>query len=151
VDLEPGYVYIMSSEKGTSKSAASSAWYVPVVIFGGKIMKLSDQTLSDIDFKQCCEILIVLIDEQGIDPAKIEWGAVEVTVARPLEYGTPRKVQFQYLPLNASLLDLEGWTGVSPVGSNTEEEDTHQSASREYATNEDGVGGHGQKFKHGHT
>jgi hypothetical protein len=59
VDLEPGHLYLMSSEKGRSKSAASSAWHVPVIIFEGRIMKLSDQTIKVIEFKRFCESLVV--------------------------------------------------------------------------------------------
>jgi hypothetical protein len=110
----------VSSEKVRIKSAASSAWHVPSVIFGGCITKLSDQTLIDIEFKRFCEILIAQI-EQGIDPNKIEWEPVEATVTHPLEYGTPIKVQFQGVPLGESL-ELEGWTDVSPRGSTREDD-----------------------------
>jgi hypothetical protein len=111
----------MSSENGKSKSATSSARHVYAVIFGGRIMKLSDQTLGDIKFKHFFKMLIVQI-EQGIDPIKIEWEPVEATLTRPLEYGTPRKVHFQGAPLDESL-DLEGWTDIGPRGSAAEEED----------------------------
>jgi hypothetical protein len=91
VDLVHGHLYLMSSERGRSKSTAISVWHVPDMVVGGRIMKLSDQKLSDIEFKRFCEILIVHI-EQVIDPVKIEWEPVEDTVASPLEYGKPRNV-----------------------------------------------------------
>jgi hypothetical protein len=91
VDLVHGHLYLMSSERGRSKSTAISVWHVPDMFVGGQITKLSDQKLSDIEFKRFCEILIVYI-EQVINPVKIEWESVEATVARPLEYGTPRNV-----------------------------------------------------------
>jgi hypothetical protein len=60
--------------------------------------------------------------EQGLDPTNIEWEPVEATLTCPLEFGTPRKVHFQGALLDVSL-ELEGWTGVSPRGLATEEED----------------------------
>jgi hypothetical protein len=73
VNLLPEHLYIMPSEKGRSKSATSSAWHVHDMIFGGRIIKLSDQTFNDIEFKRFSKILILQI-EQGIDPVKIEGG-----------------------------------------------------------------------------
>jgi hypothetical protein len=105
----------MSSEKGRRKYATSLACHVPVYIFGDRMTKLSDYTLNAIGFKWFCEILIVHI-ENGIDPSKIEWGAVVNTVTMHLEYGNPRKVQFHDLPLDASL-ELKGWTDASIMGS----------------------------------
>jgi hypothetical protein len=86
VSLEPEHLYLMSSEKGRSNLVARSTWHVPVMIFGGKMMKLGDQTLSDIEFKCFCEILVAHID-QGTDPSNIAWEPVEATVTHPLEYG----------------------------------------------------------------
>jgi hypothetical protein len=82
VDLYPGHLYLMSSEKGRIKSVASSAWHAPVAIFGGRIMKLSYQTFSDVEFKRFCYILIAQI-EQGLDPNTSEWEPVDATVTRP--------------------------------------------------------------------
>jgi hypothetical protein len=133
-DLKSEWLYMNTTDTRSRRKTAGLAWGVPIYAFGGRGEELSCTMMSTVQFRRFSEILLVQVDG-GSNALDMDWAPVVVTVMRPLEYGTPRKVKFQPEPVLESLEDL-GWNDVVPRGATNSDEDSDPAFDDSLRTNQ---------------
>jgi hypothetical protein len=132
--LKPKWLYMKTTDTRPRRKIASLAWGVPSYAFGGRVEELISTMLKTVQFKRFSEILLAQVDG-GASALDVDWAPVMETVMRPLEYGMPRKVKFQYEPVLQSLEDL-GWNDDVPIGATNLNEDSDPSFDDSLWTNQ---------------
>jgi hypothetical protein len=133
-ELKPEWLCMKTTDTHSRRKTASLAWGLPSYIFGGGGEELGSTMLKTVQFKRFSEIFLAQVDG-GASAHDVDWSPVMETIMRPLEYGTPHKVKFQFEPVLESLEYL-GWNDVVPRGATNPDKDSDPAFDDSLQTNQ---------------